>query len=259
MKQYLGKFATVGMALALVVCLAGSASAASVCSGNCGQSGANGVVGLSPFGSTQYQWVSTENGLSGVGILPATVSGSGSPTNGSTFSTNVFSANAGDPLDFYFNYVTSDGSGFPDYGWAALMNENGTLSAILFTARTVPAPGNIVPGVGMPAPAATLVPPVVSIVLGTDWAPLGGSSGSCWASGCGHSGWVEATYSIPNAGNYFLKIGVVNYNDTAYQSGLAMDGVTVNNVPIPTTPEPGTLVLLCGGFLPFVGRLLRRR
>jgi hypothetical protein len=32
----------------------------------------------------------------------------------------MFAATAGTALNFYFNYVTSDGAGFADYGWAEL-------------------------------------------------------------------------------------------------------------------------------------------
>lgn len=268
MKQlHLGKLATAGL-LALVMCLAGSASAGTIpsgwtCVGNCGQAGVDGVVPLSPYGSSQYQWVSSAQAVYGAGVLPT---GSlGGETDGSTLSTSVFAANAGDQLDFYFNYVTSDGSGYADYGWAALMNADNTMAALLFTARTKPSPNNIVPGVGMPAPSATLVPPSVPIQNGSVWSPLGGYSGGCYAgvgNGCGHSGWVEALYTISVSGNYYLKIGVTDWSDQIYDSGLAMDGVKIAGNPIlpPTgTPEPGTLVLLCGGFLPFVGRLLRRR
>lgn len=138
-------------ALLLLSAVNGSAAAIPsgwVCNGTCGSDGADGVVTLSPTGNAQYQWVSTNLGPPGVGALPG-VGGSGSPTNGSTLTTTMFSASAGDPLSFYFNYVTSDGSGFADYAWVQLLDASSTPAALLFTARTAPT-GSIVPGFSMP-------------------------------------------------------------------------------------------------------------
>jgi len=227
------------------------------CVGNCGTSGADGVVPLSPAGNSSFQWVSTNQGLIGVGILPT--GALGSETNGSTLATSLFSATAGDPLSFYFNYTSSDGAGF-DYAWAGLFNSSNTLQALLFTARTTPS-GDAVPGFGVPLPVATLTPSTVPIQDGlTTWSPLGGSSGDC-SDGCGTTGWVLSTFSITNAGNYYLKVGVVNWNDEIFDSGLALDGVSVAGVPIstpPTTaPEPASLAMLACG-LAGVGFLRRK-
>lgn len=254
---------SVAASLVLGVLLAGVASAGTVpagwtCNGNCGTDGADGVVTLPPNGSTSYQWVSTDNGITGVGVLPT--GALGSETNGSTLATSVFSAKAGTNLNFDFNYVTSDGGTFADYGWAALFKSSGTLQTLLFTGRTAPS-GNIVPGFGMPSVNATLTPSSVAIIGGgPTWSPLGSDSGSCFAAGCGYTGWVNANYTIPDLGNYFLEIGVVNWSDTAYQTGLAMSGVTVGGKPIVTTPEPSALAMFGLGALLiglFVG--LRRR
>ena len=228
------------------------------CTGNCGSSGADGVVGLSPTGNPSYQWVSTANGINGVGALP---SGKlGVETNGSTLATTVFSATAGTALNFYFNYVTSDGAGFADYAWAELFTSSNTPAALLFTARTKTS-GSIVPGQDMPLPLATLNPASVPIIPGgPHWSPLGGSSGSCFDAGCGYTGWINSNYVIPTTGNYYLEVGTVNWIDTAFQSGLAMDGVTVGGVsitpPPSTVPEPTTLLLLGFGAVPL---LLKRR
>lgn len=200
------------------------------CAGNCGTDGADGVVKLSPTGNAAYEWVSTSGGGGGVGKLPT--GALGSETNGSTLATPVFSATAGTALKFYFNYVTSDGAGYADYAWAELFTSTGTPVALLFTARTEPS-GSIVPGTGLPAPLATLTPASVPIIGGGPaWAPLGGSSGTCYSAGCGYTGWVQASYVIPTTGNYYLKVGVVNWIDTAFQSGLAVDGVTIGGTPI---------------------------
>jgi len=264
------KLIVIVLAMGLLGCLAGSAAADSIpsgwtCSGNCGSSGADGVVTLSPTGNSSFQWVSTTNGLNGVGVLPT--GALGMETNGSTLATSVFSATAGTALSFYFNYVTSDGAGFSDYAWAELVNSSKAPVALLFTARTEPT-GSIVPGTGLPNPLATLHPGSVPIIGGgPSWTPLGSSSGTCFAAGCGYTGWVNSSYVIPTAGNYYLEIGVVNWIDTAFDSGLALDGVAVGGVPITppsggsTTPptstsEPGVLALLSVGLL---GLLALRR
>jgi hypothetical protein len=200
------------------------------CAGNCGTSAADGVVPLSPTGNAAYEWVSTSGGVVGVGVLPT--GALGSETDGSTLATPVFSATAGTPLDFYFNYVTSDGAQYTDYAWAELFTSSNTPVALLFTARTETS-GSIVPGAGMPLPLATLTPASVPIIGGgPTWSPLGGSSGACYDAGCGYTGWVKAEYVIPTTGNYYLKLGVVNWIDQLYDSGLAVDGVTIGGTPI---------------------------
>ena len=222
------------------------------CAGNCGTDGADGVVPLSPTGNTTYEWVSTSGGVTGAGVLPA--GAQGSETDGSTLATPVFSATAGTALNFYFNYVTSDGAGYADYAWAELYDSSNNPVALLFTARTEES-GSIIPGTALPSPAATLIPASVPILPGTgtqcgsgecnspaggpSWPELGGWTGDCWAVGCGYTGWVKATYTIPKAGNYYLKVGVINWLDELYDSGLAVDGVTLNGVPI--TLLSGTL------------------
>ena len=257
------------LTMGLLGCLAGTAAADPIpggwtCSGNCGSSGADGVVTLSPTGNSSYQWVSTYTGLDGVGVLPT--GALGMETNGSTLATSVFSASAGTALSFYFNYVTSDGSStFSDYAWAELFNSSKTPVALLFTARTEPS-GSIVPGTGLPNPLATLNPGSVPIIGGGPaWSPLGPSSGTCFDAGCGYTGWVNSSYVIPTAGDYYLEIGAVNWQDKAFDSGLALDGVTVGGVPITPPPggggpppvstaEPGTLALLSVGLLALVAR-----
>ena len=217
------------------------------CVGNCGSLGANGVVTLSPTGNSSYQYVTTNGGSTGVGHLPA--GALGSETDGSTLATTTFSATAGTALKFYFNFVTSDGAGFADYAWAELFTSGGTPAALLFTARTEPS-GSIVPGTGLPAPAATLTPASVPIIPGgPSWSPLGTWSGQCFAAGCGYTGWVLSTYTIPTSGNYYLEVGTTNWSDTLYDTGLALDGVTVGGVPITGTPEPSSLVLLGSSLL----------
>lgn len=223
------------------------------CIGNCGTSGADGVVTLSPSGFSQYGWVSTAGGVSGVSPF-----GFGSETTGSVLQSSPFSASAGDPLEFYFNYVTSDGSGYADYGWARLLNASDmSQAALLFTARTKPS-GDIVPGQDMPVPEAVLTPASVGIIGGAPvWSPLDSSSGTCFGAGCGYSGWIDSTYNIAADGNYILEFGVVNWADSEYQSGMAFDGVTVAGLPLPV-PEPEIYAMLLAG-LGLLGFMARRR
>ena len=210
--------------------------------GNYGVLGANGVVTTSPEGGN-YAWVASNTGIVGLG-LPG-IGG----TDGTRLRSGVFSSNAGDNLQFFFNYVPSDGAGFADYAWSRLLDSALNPVAVLFTARTTPG-GNSVPGFGLPGISATMTPAVVTINPGGPvWSPLAGYSGGCWAAGCGYTGWVRSDYTIASAGNYILEFGVVDWSDQIYDSGLAFDGVTVAGVPIDdngtgTVPEPASLALL---------------
>jgi len=241
------------------------------CTGGCGSSGADGNVTLSPTGNSSFQWVSTNGGPNGGGVLPT--GGLGLEMNGSVLNSPVFTATAGQALNFYFNYVTSDGANsttnFADYAWVELYNSSNNPVALLFTARTAPS-GSIVPGFGLPAPLATLTPASVPIISnapnGPNWSPLGSDSGRCFGPGCGYTGWVNSNYIIPTAGDYHVSFGTVNWIDDLFNSGLAIDGLSVGGVPVgpgpneppPTgTPEPGTLMLL-GVAVPTL-LLLRRK
>lgn len=214
------------------------------CLGTCGVLGADGDISAPPGGGT-YDWVSTEGAptFGGLGL-------GFNETNGSSLTSAAFTADGTDLLQFYFNFVTSDGAGFPEYAYAQLVPDGGS-PILLFTARTCEtSPCNTVPGDSMPALGAgvTLVPASTPIIANaTNWSPLGGSSGACWSVGCGNSGWIQMQYT-PDAGDYQLVFGVVNVNDTAFQSGMAVAGATIGGTPIdpnqPTVPEPTMLALL---------------
>lgn len=214
--------------------------------GSYGTSGADGVV-TAPPSSTTYDWISTSGGV----IMPGLALGG--ETNGSLLKSNVFAGNTGDSLKFYFNFITSDGAGFADYAWARLFNLTDSSITYLVTARTKPS-GTIIPGFGMPAIDATLTPPSVPIIPGGPvWSPLGSSSGACYSSGCGYTGWVQSDFTLTALGIYQLEFGVVNWSDQAYDTGLAISGATINDTPIDNpVPEPATTALLGLGLMGFV-------
>jgi hypothetical protein len=224
------------------------------CTGNCGVLGPNGVVVAPPNGATSYLWVSTYEGAEGVN-LPG-VGGSGFATNGSRAISPTFNGMMGDRFSFFFNYVTSDGAGYADYGWARLLNAGGDQVALLFTARTTPG-GSTVPGFSMPAPTVTLDPATVLIVPGgPSWSPLGFDSGSCFDQGCGYTGWVRSDFTLSADGSYRLEFGATNWTDRAFDSGMAVAGLALNDVAIPVNPgmppivavpEPGTVLLVAAG------------
>lgn len=246
-------------AVAALACGFAAPASAYECTGNCGDPmGADGVVTAAPIGNGEYQYVSTFGGADGVGSL--NLSGA-SQTNGSLYVSDSFSALAGDSLNFYFNYVTSDGTGtYTDYAWAALRPMDGGADIILFTARTTPE-GNTVPGFGLPglADGATLDPASTPIIGGVPyWSALGNSTGTCYGDGCGYTGWIEMNYLFADTGIYSLVFGVTNVYDTSYNSALAFASPTVNNEPIGgTVPEPATLTLMLAS-LGLAGALRRR-
>jgi hypothetical protein len=219
------------------------------CSGNCGSLGADGDVPTPPVGGS-YVYVSTDQAPAFMGLNLGF-----NETNGSLATSPLFSASGTDLLAFNFNFVTSDGAGFPEYAYVRLLPSGGS-PILLFTARTCETtPCNTVPGEGMPALGAGVVlnPPTTPVIANaTNWSPLGDSSGTCFDIGCGNSGWIAMNF-MPAAGNYRLEFGVVNVNDQSFQSGLAVAGVTIGGVLIDdpggtaAVPEPGTMLLVGSG------------
>jgi hypothetical protein len=264
-KLRLGVFTATISAVALA--FAATEASAAVCSGACGSLGANGDVTAPPSSSSSYGWVSTFGGINGVGQLP-TVGG----TDGSTFTTSAFAAKAGDNLQYYFNYISSDGQNgvgqfvFEDYASVQLVDANTDAPvAMLFNARTEPT-GNIVPGAGLPSisPGVTLDPAAVTISAGSGlnggpvWAPLGSYSGQCWGPGCGLTGWVKSDYTVGSDGTYRLIFGVTNWGDTVFDSGLAFSGINIGGTPIEdSVPEPSSWAVMLIG-LGTIGGFMRK-
>ncbi len=245
------------------------------CFGTCGTSA--DVVGPSVVSSlpSAYGWVSTFGGPDAISPFPnASVPANGfggvGNTNGSILRSTAFSAIAGEKLNFQFNYVTSDGATFADYAWARLLTA-GSLSEtdVIFTARTNAAGGPTVPGFGLPNPNVTLTPSSALVIDagykptdgGPLWSPLGASfNGTCYDVGCGYTGWVGASYSMLNSGNYVLEFGVTNWNDTAWDSGMAFNSVTIgtgrlgedveiddDSRHVTAIPEPDSYAMLLAG------------
>lgn len=249
------------LASVAAITLSANAANAATCLGNCGTSGANGVVTLSPSGNANYQWISTNLGSTtpGVGEIASVGDNDAGTNTGSQFTSNLFTAAAGDDLTFFFNYVTSDGGGFADYAWTELLDSSFNSVAYLFTARTQPT-GDTSPGFGLPANSSTLTPATTPIIPGGPaWAPLGTDSGRCFSTGCGYTGWIKSTYEIAVAGNYYVRYGVTDWSDSAFKSGLAFDGLAVNDVPVDPggVPEPATWLMMIMGFA-LVGAAMRR-
>jgi hypothetical protein len=264
-----GHLRSVALALTLSSAFAGAASAAT-CVGACGIAGPDGVV-VAPPNSGSYRWISTYGGVDGAGQISGVVG-----TNGSAFTTSAFSAVAGDNLEFYFNYVTSDGQqaggvNYEDYTWVELQTTGGDHVAYIFTARTEPS-GSIVPGLGLPDVSATLTPASVEITPGApNWSPLGPDyNNTCWGPGCGYTGWVKSNYAIQEAGAYQLVFGVSNFEDTLWDSGLAFDGIRIAGSPVDDddaeyenehpgpVPEPAAWAMMILGF-GGMGVVARRR
>lgn len=238
------------------IALTSTPASAATCVGNCGETNINGgqtgSVGVPPLmGDDVYYWVSTNGGSNEGGTLPGQESGS---TNGSRLISDSFYASAGQKVSYYFNYITSDGAGYADYSWSQLRDVNDSANVVdLFTARTKPS-GTIVPGLDLPDVEATLSPATVTIKPGTTYAPLGASSGTCYSSGCGNTGWIYSEYTIQTSGTYQLVFGVSNWGDTAYHSALAFDGLLVGGIVIgdgssPTNPLAPTDLQPDGSFV----------
>lgn len=246
-------------------------AAGATCIGVCGSLAATGDIGLSPAGSAQYGYVATA-GSDALGTSPLTLDpnsrGGGTETNGSRWQSAAFSAQPGDALSVWFNFVSTDGKGYDDYAWARLVDaQDGQVVAWLFAAAaTNSSTGNVVPGDVLDRadfdPRERIVGyrdwEFVSKTADdpVDWAPLGFSNGACWkdnAPGCGYTGWMESRISFTQAVQVRLELGIVNWGDWAYDSGLAFDYAGFSAA----VPEPRPLALWLAGA--GAGLLLQRR
>lgn len=226
------------------------------CAGGCGTLGPDGSVTTAPFGGERYAYISTLDGVAG-NILPG-VEDQDAADFGTTLTSPSFSTGAaGGLLEFRVNYVTTDGGIFMDYAWTRLLDANGVPAEMLFTARTRH-DGPTVPGLSMPRPQADIQPLPTRFFDGAPaWSPLGLSTGTCYAAGCGRTGWLRVIYAIPRSGDFRLEFGVANWVDDEHQSGLAIDRVMLDGVAL-AVPEPSAWAMLLAG-LAVVASTPRRR
>jgi hypothetical protein len=270
---------------ALALCCTTATSAAALappgpladwtCTGVCGSSAADGDIGLSPLGNPLYGYVATA-GSTARQVSPLALDpnsrGDGTEANGSRLLSGAFAGAAGDTLSMRFNYLSTDGKGFDDYAWARLVHAgDGSLAAWLFTARSSnSSTGQIVPGDVVDKEDFDFKAVIVdydSFIFTSktsadplDWSLLGGSNQSCWrdnAAGCGYTGWLQSQVTLPAAGLYRVELGVVNWGDEAYDSGLAFDFAGLQGAA--PVPEPATGVLTAAGLALLAGRLRRPR
>lgn len=230
---------------------------AQTCNGYCGFASPNGVVSAPPIGDENYNFVSTFGSEFGAGQINGVGAG-GEFATGSEFTTSLFTASAGDKLNFFFNYVTSDGFGdFADYSFGELLSD-GEHAAWLFTARTLP-DGIVSSGPDLPLNEAALSPEFSSLIPGgPEWDQLGGWSQACGGEGCGYTGWVGAEYDIVSEGNYSVRFGVTNYGDAQYDSGLAFTDFVLTSGGVSAVPEPSSWAMMLFGF-GVVGLMSRSR
>lgn len=259
----------VGMALCAACALPAQAVTVSLADLGWAHTGSAGLVGptttvpLSPAGNTPIGYISTSGGVADVSPLLLKTDGKGSEKaeNGSTVRSAAFSADRGDSLSLWFNFVSTDGRGYDDYAWARLLDadNNNALASWVFTARsTNSGSNNIVPGDVLPSNEFDARSVITNYrdyeftAKTIDWAPLGVSNNICWesdAKGCGFTGWLQSSVTFEKAGRYRLEVGVVNWGDTLFDSGLAFDYAGLVDSRIAPVPEPRTYMMMLAGLM----------
>jgi PEP-CTERM motif len=234
--------------LAQLALLAPGAAFATTIVGNGGNvSVPDGSIPLPPSGNTTVQYVSTYQGISGVGANPD--GSSSNPTNGSTYTTSTFSPGNGGSLNFAFDYISSDGTSggnsYPDNAWVDLVDTNTSHITELFSSTTTSTP------LSGGTTASVLGP-------GSDGG-FTGSSGDCYGPGCGNTGWQTQTYNFSDGDTYYVEFGVVNSIDVNFQSALYVDSLEENGRSLTGAPEPATLAVLGAGLIGLAGARRARR
>ncbi len=174
--------------------------------------------------------------------------------------TNAFHAAGGQEISFIYDFVSSDGTAYKDYAFVELINLDTGSATQIINMRYNGAGNSVVHGLGLPPMVGTVGPSVMMYPDPPEWSPLGGSSGSCWFTGCGYTGWQFESYVIPanKSGNYELRFGVANWDDRAFDTGLAFSALSLDGVAVGLAPEPASWAMVMAGFFA-AGSILRRQ
>lgn len=119
------------------------------------------------------------------------------------------SANAGDTFTFNWNFVEEDYLPFDDWAFYGVQYEGGVTELFKFAS------------------------------LGTTGPDEGASI----------NGWESLTVTTSQTGNYTFYFGVVNTDDTEYDSTLFIDGITGTGSLSTEVPEPSSIAIFAAGLL----------
>ncbi len=225
-----------------------------VCTGSCNAP--------SPSGNTSTSSVNIHKD-SRVSNLDRATNGSPVRSSGLRISSKLvsttFTVAAGNKLEFYFNYMSTDGAGFGANGWTRLLNASyNKMAALLFTIRTKAGGDN----------SRTQEPiiPKAPIILGTGadgepiWSALDADSGICYSVGCGYTDWELSSYAISTEENYRLEDGATNVGEE-FNLSIALNNLNragqLANQPS-TVPIPAAIWLF-GTVITGLGFYVRRK